>query len=136
MRSDASTCAEPPSWPDWFRPLPRIDRPDRVALARRFAQPTPILLGNAITGWPALARWTPAQLSAAFGELEVEALIDLPRARRALPARSGLLPAQDDVRGVRGAHGRHAEHAAVLPSPTPGYPRCSTTAAPTSTSPG
>lgn len=114
MRSDASTPAEPASWPDWFRPLPRIDRPDRAALDRWFAQPTPILLGNAITGWPALARWTPAQLSAAFGELEVEALIDL-------PAHGVLYPRDQDSYLRKMTFAEFAAHMVDTPSTRPCY---------------
>jgi hypothetical protein len=65
-------------WPDWFRPLPRIERPDRAALDRLFAGSTPALLSGSIAAWPALRRWTPDQLTAAFGDLEIKALIDLP----------------------------------------------------------
>lgn len=76
--SHAAPPAEPPRWPDWYRPLPRVDRPDRGALDRVFAGATPTLITGAITAWPALTRWTPDQLAHAFGELAIDALIDLP----------------------------------------------------------
>jgi hypothetical protein len=68
----------PPHWPAWFQPAPRLDRPDRAALDRLFAGDQPALITGAIAAWPALARWTPTQFAAAFGDREVEALVDLP----------------------------------------------------------
>ncbi len=65
-------------WPEWSRPLPRLDRPDRAALDHLFAGAAPALLSGAISAWPALMRWTPQQFVAAFGDREIEALVDLP----------------------------------------------------------
>jgi cupin-like protein len=102
------------TWPSWFRPLPRVDRPDRAARARVFAGTTPTLFSGAIAAWPALTRWTPDQLSAAFGALEIEALIDL-------PARGVLYPRpQDDyLRKMRFAE--FAAHMVQTPASRPCY---------------
>ena len=109
-----SAAAPSVAWPAWFRPVPRIDRPDRAALDRLFAGSQPALLSGAIAAWPALTRWTPAQLAQAFGALEIEALIDL-------PAHGVLYPRDQDSYLRRMSFAEFAARMVDTPSTRPCY---------------